>query len=249
MIPLDDSNVFGEPATTLPIDIIATILDITIIGWSNVIKRKEVKTTPPGESRFNHISITFWSNLININCLVGVLFLHDSLENHITGCLCRAMRQEKKLRPGLKIRIESEVGTFSTPESIEPEGRIDIKIFYNWIDTEYFGIECKRVSSTNPDRDLATKYVKNGVLRFVNGIYGAGHDWGAMLGFVIDQKIDDNITLVKERINKYKQDVCLEKDWTVEKNFGSISNLYRTSHRQQSHNSLINILHLFLEIS
>lgn len=218
MIPLDDSNVFGEPTTTLPINIIATVLDITIIRWSKVIANKEV----------------------NVN----------DLEPKIAGCLSRAMRKEKNSRPGLKhqIRIETEVGTLRSPESIEPEGRIDIKIIYSFDEAEYFGMECKRVSSTKPDRDLATKYVKNGVLRFVEEIYSPGHDWGAMLGFVIDKKINENIKLVEERISKYKQDVCLEQDWMIDEDFETISNLYRTCHRQKSHNSLINILHLFLEI-
>lgn len=219
MIPLDDSNVFGEPTTNLPIDIIATVLDITIVGWSKVIANKEVNT--------------------------------KDLEPKIAGCLRRAMKQEKDSRPGLKnqIRIETEVGTLKFPESIEPEGRIDIKIIYSLVDEEYFGMECKRISSTGKeDRKLATKYVKNGVLRFVEGIYSSGHDWGAILGFIIDRKIDDNIKLVQERIGKYKQDICLENEWSVENNFGSISNLYRTSHRQKYYNSLINILHLFLDV-
>ena len=220
MIPLDDSNVFGETTTTLPIDIIATVLDITIVGWSKVIANKEVKTS--------------------------------DMENKIAGCLRRAMKKEKDSRLDLKnqIRIETEVGTLKSPESIEPEGRIDIKIIYSFDEAEYFGMECKRISSTGTeDRKLATKYVKNGILRFVEEIYSPGHDWGAMLGFVIDKKIDDNIKLVKERIDKYKQDICLEKSWEVETNFTSITNLYSTSHRQKSHNSLINILHLFLEIN
>ena len=70
-----------------------------------------------------------------------------------------------------------------------------------------------------------------------------------MLGFVIDKKINDNITLVKERINKYKKEICLDKDWQLENNFGSISNLYRTTHKQTICSSQINILHLFLEVS
>ena len=220
MIPLDDSNVFGEPTTNLPIDIIATVLDITITGWSKVTANQEV----------------------NIK----------DLEPKIAGCLRRAMKKEKDSRPGLKnqIRIETEVGTLKSPESIEPEGRIDVKIIYSFNEAEYFGMECKRISSTGKEnRKLTTKYVKNGVLRFVEEIYSPGHDWGAMLGFVIDQKIDDNIKLVKERMDKYRQEISLEELWSIEKDFGSISNLYRTSHRQKSHNSLINILHLFLEIS
>lgn len=216
-----DSNNFGQltPNTFSLERIIEDVINITIIGWSKVIANKEV----------------------NIN----------DIEPKIAGCLCRAMRKEKNNRPGLKnqIRIETEVGTLRSPESIEPEGRIDIKIIYSFDETEYFGMECKRISSTKPDRDLATKYVKNGILRFVEGIYSPGHDWGAMLGFVIDQKIDDNIKLVKKRINKYKNEVCLEENWTVDKNFSSIPNLYRTCHKQKSHHSLIDILHLFLQIS
>ena len=218
MIPLDDSNAFGQPQINIATNIIATVLDIAITGWSKVIKNKEVNT--------------------------------NDLEPKITGCLRRAMIKEKNSRQGLKyqIRIETEVGTLSSPQSIEPEGRIDIKIIYTFDETEYFGMECKRMSSTKPNRDLATKYVNNGILRFVKAKYSSGHDWGAMVGFVIDKKVDENIELVKERINEYKTDICLEKDWIVEKNFGSIPNLYRTSHKQKNNSSLINILHLFLEI-
>lgn len=219
MIPLDDSNVFGQPTTTLSIDLIATILDITIVGWSKVVANKEVNT--------------------------------NDLENKIAGCLRRAMKREKDNRPGLKhqIRIETEVGTLKSPESIEPEGRIDIKIIYSFDEAEYFGMECKRISSSKPDRDLSTKYVKNGILRFVEEVYSPGHDWGAMLGFVIDKKMNDNIQLVQERINKYQKEVCLQKNWMIEQNFGSISNLYRTCHKQKLHSSLINLLHLFLKVN
>lgn len=173
-----------------------------------------------------------------------------STEPVIARYLGRAMTEEKNSRPKLKerIRIEEEVGTRSFPNLPKPKGRIDIKIIYSYNENEYFGMECKRVSSTEPNRYLATDYVREGVERFVEGTYSLGHDYAAMLGFVIDGKINDCIDLICDRLNKYKNDICLKEDWVDEQSFGTTQNIYRTSHLQNGQD-IISILHLFLVVS
>ena len=42
MIPLNDSNTVGQPTLTLLRDIIATVLDVTIISWSHLLASMEV---------------------------------------------------------------------------------------------------------------------------------------------------------------------------------------------------------------
>ncbi|MFN6396378.1 MAG: hypothetical protein ACK4V9_18295 [Aphanizomenon sp.] len=217
-IEFDDNDIILSSAVYLPKDIISTVFDITIIAWSKVITNRG----------------------INIR----------STEPVIARYLGRAMTEEKNSRPKLKerIRIEEEVGTRSFPNLPKPKGRIDIKIIYSYNENEYFGMECKRVSSTEPNRYLATDYVREGVERFVEGTYSLGHDYAAMLGFVIDGKINDCIDLICDRLNKYKNDICLKEDWVDEQSFGTTQNIYRTSHLQNGQD-IISILHLFLVVS
>lgn len=221
MLPLDEPSAIGQATINLSVDIIATVLDITTVAWSKLTISKKVNS--------------------------------QMLENKIAGYLRREMTREKNSRPKLKkqIRIESEVGTFASHESVEPEGRIDIKIIYSFNEEEYFSMECKRVSSstTEKDRELAKKYLTNGIMRFVEGKYSSGHDFAAMIGFVIDGNIQGCIEKVCKFLKKRKNETQLEEEWIEEKNFGKHSNLYRTRHRQYPHDSSINILHLFLEIS
>ncbi|MEQ8383423.1 MAG: hypothetical protein RH949_13790 [Coleofasciculus sp. A1-SPW-01] len=218
MLPLDESSAVGQATINISVDIIATILNITVVAWSKVITIDEVSPT--------------------------------MLEPKISGYLRRAMTSEKNSRPGLKsqLRIEPEVGTLSSSDSVEPEGRIDIKIIYSFDEEEYFGMECKRVSSrtTGKDRELAKKYITEGIVRFVNGIYCPRHGCAAMLGFVIDGNTKGCIDRICDRLEQRKEESCIEECLIEENNFGEYSNLYRTRHRQNKQNSSINLLHLFL---
>lgn len=216
MLPLDESNSIGALAINLPLDIIATVLDITIVGWSYVVSSGKVSVS--------------------------------SYETEIAGHLGREMTAEKNRRLGLKnqIRIEEEVGTRSSPTSDKPEGRIDIKIIYSFDESEYFGMECKRVTSKN--KQLAKKYVDQGVMRFVTAKYSADHDWAAMLGFVLDGNSDGSINLICNQLSKQSQETCMEEDWAIDNHFGATVNLYGTRHRQKGRNFLFRLLHLFLVI-
>lgn len=216
MLPLDEPTSYGELAIRLPLDIIATVLDITMVGWSCVISSGKVSIS--------------------------------SSEPEIAGHLGREMTAEKNRRPGLKnqIRIEEEVGTRASPTSDKPEGRIDIKIIYSFDEAEYFGMECKRVTSKNSR--LAKKYVDEGVMRFVTGKYSPGHDCAAMLGFVIDGNSNGCINLIRNQLSRKSQETCMEENWAVDTSFGSKPNLYGTCHRQQGRSFLFRLLHLFLVI-
>jgi hypothetical protein len=216
VIPLDESSTYGLPTFALPQDIVATIMDIVTTAWSQVLMNKEVNA-------------------------------NDS-ETEIAGRLTRAMRTEKKRRPALhnQIRIEEEVGTRSDPSVPKPEGRIDIKIIYSFDENEYFGVECKRVSSI--DKNLARKYVTDGVMRFVGGKYSPGHDWAAMLGFVLDGNVADCVKAIREQVSRNHKTISLIDDWTPETSLGRYSDLYRTRHQQHNRNSTMVILHLFLPI-
>ncbi len=169
-----------------------------------------------------------------------------STEPEIAGTLVGAMISEKKRRQ-LPFRIVEETGTRSASSIPKPDGRIDIMIIYSNDEDEYFGIECKRINDSS--NALTKEYVDEGVKRFVVGKYSPNHSWGAMLGFVIDDKTSHCINRVKKQLTKNKKQIHLKSDWDDEKNFGSIPNLFRTQHHQPKQNNPIAILHLFLSLT
>ncbi len=213
-----EPNILGKPSGVLLRNVIATVFDITIIAWSHVQSNRQVSAS--------------------------------SSEPEIAGHLGRAMLIEKRQRPKLdqQIRIEEEVGIRSSLVAPKPEGRIDIKIIYSFNENEYFGMECKRISSTN--KELATKYVVEGVMRFVTGKYSPGHDWSSMLGFVIDGNITGSIDMIQNHLLVRNLDTQMENNsWALEQSFGTYNNVFRTRHRQYRRNSPMTILHLFLNIN
>jgi hypothetical protein len=219
VLPLDESNTVGTPTPILRQDIIVTILLLIREGWTQVCHAGEITV--------------------------------KSDEDTIAGALHNEMWAAKK-RLGITgpPQIVNEPASRKSNKSLKPDGFIDFKMFYGWgTQEDYFGIECKRISSTGKDRNLATEYIKNGIMRFVTGIYSPGHDFAAMVGFIIDGKLTDCIDLVRERLTKYSQEACVEEDWIVEHDFGIQNNIYRTIHRQQGQSILFRLLHLFLVIS
>ena len=87
-------------------------------------------------------------------------------------------------------------------------------------------------------------------MSFSKGIYSSVQDFAAMLGFVIDEKVNNCVTRICTRINKYSTEINLEENWEKEERFGKHSHLYRTCHRQVDHNNnLITILHLFVDLN
>ncbi len=216
MLPLDQSNAVGQGDEEYIRAIIKTVLEITIISWSYVLAQGEVCSS--------------------------------TQEPEIAGCLYREMYAEKRRRLGPKSvpRFEEEVGTRSSLNLRRTDGRIDFKVMYSFDEDEYFGIECKRISSNN--NKLVRKYVNEGLLRFIDGKYSLGHDWAAMLGFVVDGKSTECIKMVADYLTKAKGKNRMKSDWTNETRFGPHRDLYRTRHHQRGRSSLMTVLHLFLTV-
>lgn len=216
MLPLDEPDAIGQPDDQPLRNIIRTVLAIAVSSWSNILARDEICET--------------------------------HTENDIAGCLGREMIVVKNRKFGRDalFRIDEESGTRSVANPRKPDGRIDIKIVYGFVETEYFGIECKRLS--NRGNDLAKKYVSKGLMRFVAGQYSPGHNWMAMIGFVIDGKPEQCIQRICGYLAITQRRTRMQSDWTYEKRFGEYEHLYSTCHYQRGKVSPITVLHLFLTI-
>lgn len=220
MLPLDESNVVGQPIHIFRQDIIVTVIRLIREAWEQICKKGEIHIT--------------WD------------------EDTISGALHNEMWEAKK-RLGITgpPQIVNEPASRKSNTSLKPDGFIDFKMFYAWgTQEDYFGIECKRISSSTKgkDKDLATDYINDGVMRFIKGTYSPNHDCAAMIGFVIDGKLKDCIDRIQQRLNKYCKKILIVKDLAVENDFGIQNDLYRTIHHQQDRTSLFRLLHLFLVI-
>ena len=68
--------------------------------------------------------------------------------------------------------------------------------------TIFFAVECKRLHVTTDSgfKHLADKYVEEGMQRFVDGKYATNLPCGGMLGYVMDNRLDDAFTKVQGEI-------------------------------------------------
>jgi len=93
-----------------------------------------------------------------------------------------------------KIREELGVKEFQFDKEISTlKGRADIRVF-NMIEKlsgqekPYYYIECKVLDSSKPssaDSNLYSKYINNGIKRYIDGVYPTHNEANGMLGFFI----------------------------------------------------------------
>ena len=170
-----------------------------------------------------------------------------SSEPEMAGALFQALWKLKKER-GIEgpPHIICEAASRSDESLLIPDGRIDFKLIYDYDREAYFSIECKRISAT--DGTLANLYITQGIVRFTSGKYAGGHDWAAMLAFVIDKNPTGAAKLVNTRIEEFPTETYLVGTVIVETAFGSRSHLYRSNHRPSHSRNGLNILHLYVSV-
>ena len=96
--------------------------------------------------------------------------------------------------------IEPNLGT--------QDGRNDIRFYppSHARQTIFFTAECKRlhVNTASGFKSLANKYVDEGVIRFAEGKYSSGLPCGGMIGYVMDDRMDQALESVLREIEKKK---------------------------------------------
>ena len=200
MLILFSLNIWGE--IMLPLD------ESNVVGQSNPILRQNIIVT------VLQIIREAWEQI----CKKGEICITWD-EDTISGALYNEMWEAKK-RLGITgpPQIINEPASRKDRKSLKPDGFIDFQMGYGWGEDEYFGIECKRISSSTEGKDqkLATYYVNEGIMRFIKGTYSPNHDCAAMIGFIIDGKLKDCIDRIQQRLNKYCKKILIVEDLAVE---------------------------------
>ena len=114
---------------------------------------------------------------------------------------------------GRKWFIELE-GPITDPTFGTELGRNDLRFFplNHRGQTIFFAVECKRLRMTwdSGFRHLADKYAEDGVQRFIDGNYASNLPFGGMLGYVMDNRLDDAFTDVQREIGARRTALKME---------------------------------------
>lgn len=143
-----------------------------------------------------------------------------------------------------KVREELGVNEFQFDKEISTlKGRADIRVFnmiekLNGAEKPYYYIECKVLDNSLPSTahsNLYSKYINNGIKRYIEGIYPTYNEANGMLGFFIKST---NIGKQCEFFSEFK--LC---------NFIENYDLSYVSEHSDFNNKKIKLYHLMLDFS
>ena len=172
-------------------------------------------------------------------------------ENRISVLLDRQMRAARMANSASDIL--SWFMRTSIPE--DPEGPSDLvepDFLFTWgpypsrADPSLF-VEAKRLRGTG--RSLAGDYVDEGVMRFVDGSYGRGHDYGIMMGYVVVDPISSAISSVAVAMGYRKQETRQQSGFAPDNAICTYPTTHHSQHLQQATAQPITLVHIFLDFS
>ena len=111
----------------------------------------------------------------------------------------------------------------------------------------YLGVEAKKLSSTASQ--LATQYVREGVLRFVTGRYSLGHDHAVMLGYVVTGPMDGAVTRVKTAMERNAVRTRQLAQFSADRAVYGHPYIYSSSHLQGDAHESFKLVHLLVDLS
>lgn len=152
----------------------------------------------------------------------------------------------------LEVQTQQEAYTddmLSGTESTKTASIIDLKFFRpldKVSDEFYFAWECKRIGLA--DNNLRSKYISEGLVRFINGEYSSKRDTAGMLGYILDS---DASTLANEinksMLRRKKHPILSSSDHlNLADAIEEFSDVYISSHSRLNGLGDIELYHLFL---
>jgi hypothetical protein len=91
------------------------------------------------------------------------------------------------------------------------KGQIDIGVLIEYDRDRYLAYECKRLNVLNgrSRSSLATRYVTQGMMRYLTEQYAEGLSVGCMIGYVMDGDLPFALQQVTKTIHDHKSDLAL----------------------------------------
>ena len=108
-------------------------------------------------------------------------------------------------------------------------------------------VEAKRLLGAGPS--LAGDYVDEGVMRFVEGSYGRGHDYGIMLGYVVVASISSAISRVSAAMDGRQGKTQQLSGFVPNDSLCAYPDTHHSTHLQQVTVQPITLVHIFVDLS
>ena len=172
-------------------------------------------------------------------------------ENRISALLNQHMRAARMASNSSDI-LSWFMRTVVPDDSIRPLGLVEPDFLFTWgpypsRDDPSLFVEAKRLRGTHPY--LATEYVDKGVMRFVKGSYGSGHDHGIMMGYVVLGPISRAISRVGVAMDNRKGVTQQRLAFAYNNSLCPDPHTHRSSHMQQGTSQIITLVHIFVDFS
>jgi hypothetical protein len=126
------------------------------------------------------------------------------------------------------------------------KGKIDIAVLFDQERERYIAYECKRLNVIHSGvrGSLATRYVKEGMMRFLTEQYAEGLPVGCMLGYVMDGDMPFALTQINAAIEAHKNPLYLIAGPIAGQTTVGIER-FSTGHKRAS-KSIIELRHVLL---
>lgn len=108
-------------------------------------------------------------------------------------------------------------------------------------------VEAKRLRGAGDT--LAGDYVDEGVMRFVEGSYGKGHEYGIMMGYVQVAPVSGAISSVNTAMDNRKDRTEQLSEFVSDNSICDYPDTHRSSHLQQVTSQSITLVHVFVDLS
>ena len=133
-----------------------------------------------------------------------------------------------------------------TPDLVEPDFLFTWGPYPSREDPSLI-VEAKKLRGAGPS--LAGDYVDKGVMRFVEGSYGRGHDYGIMLGYVLVAPISSAISRVCAAMDGRKDITQQRSEFAPNKSLCNYSDTHHSTHLQKETVQHITLVHIFVDFS
>lgn len=160
-------------------------------------------------------------------------------EDVLRNGLVRYMKKNKKIQ--CLIMKESAV---DDNEDIT-KGRMDITVYFNNNEEQYFSFECKRVSENEWTKDINKLYIKQGLMDYINLKYSEKLNMGGMIAFIEEGNLN---TICDNIVDKVKSKKCFCVKGCNLRTHISHERVYHSEH-VRINNTNIDIYHVILDYS
>ena len=133
-----------------------------------------------------------------------------------------------------------------SPDLAEPDFLFTWGPYPSREDPSFF-VEAKRLRGAGPS--LAGDYVDEGVMRFVEGSYGRGHDYGIMLGYVVVASISSAISRVSAAMDGRQGKTQQLSGFVPNDSLCAYPDTHHSTHLQQVTVQPITLVHIFVDLS